>query len=99
MWDSDKLHTCICDTGYHGFDCALRECPTGDDPLTTGQANEIQLVVCEVSTCCTRLSTVVLLDQATFDELGDLASCAWGRGLIAHAPKTYNNSLMQYEYS
>lgn len=48
VWDSDKLHTCVCDTGYHGFDCALRKCPTGDDPLTTGQVNEIQLVVCEV---------------------------------------------------
>lgn len=48
VWDSDKLHTCLCDTGYHGFDCALRNCPTGDDPLTTGQVNEIQLVVCEV---------------------------------------------------
>ncbi|CAN0214803.1 unnamed protein product, partial [Ectocarpus fasciculatus] len=47
VWDSDKLHTCVCDTGYHGFDCALRSCPTGDDPLTTGQVNEIQLVVCE----------------------------------------------------
>ncbi|CAM9203672.1 unnamed protein product [Ectocarpus sp. 12 AP-2014] len=49
VWDSDKLHTCVCDTGYHGFDCALRSCPTGDDPLTTGQSNEIQLVVCEAT--------------------------------------------------
>ncbi|CAM9684713.1 unnamed protein product [Pylaiella littoralis] len=49
VWDSDKLYTCICDTGYHGFDCALRSCPTGDDPLTTGQVNEIQLVVCQAT--------------------------------------------------
>ncbi|CAM9408980.1 unnamed protein product [Discosporangium mesarthrocarpum] len=49
VWDSNKLHRCVCDTGYHGYDCSLRMCPTGDDPLTTGQVNEIQLIVCEAS--------------------------------------------------
>ncbi|CAM9607255.1 unnamed protein product, partial [Sphacelaria rigidula] len=49
VWDSDKLHTCVCDTGYHGFDCSLRECPRGDDPLTSGQVNEVQLVVCQAT--------------------------------------------------
>ncbi|CAM9660147.1 unnamed protein product [Choristocarpus tenellus] len=49
VWDSDKLHKCVCDTGYHGYDCSLRQCPTGDDPLTTGQVNELQLIVCQAS--------------------------------------------------
>lgn len=49
VWDSAKLHTCVCDTGYYGFDCSLRNCPRGDDPLTTDQVNEVQLVVCQVS--------------------------------------------------
>ncbi|CAM9299639.1 unnamed protein product [Hapterophycus canaliculatus] len=49
VWDSEKLHTCICDAGYHGFDCSLRTCPTGDDPLTTDQVNEVQLIACEAT--------------------------------------------------
>ncbi|CAM9494096.1 unnamed protein product [Scytosiphon promiscuus] len=49
VWDSEKLHTCVCDDGYDGYDCSLRTCPTGDDPLTADQVNEVQLVVCEAS--------------------------------------------------
>ena len=37
---------CVCDHRYSGYDCSLLECPDGDDPLTTGQVNEIQLVTC-----------------------------------------------------
>lgn len=49
VWDSNKLHRCVCEEGYHGFDCGQRKCPRGDDPLTTDQVNEVQLVVCEAS--------------------------------------------------
>jgi hypothetical protein len=49
LWDADKNSACVCDLGYGGVDCSLRECPRGDDPLTTlnavtGQASmdEIQ---------------------------------------------------------
>ena len=45
-WDYDMMHGCICDKGYHGYDCMLRECPKGDDPETTGQADEVQLLQC-----------------------------------------------------
>ena len=34
LWDEDKNTACVCDTGYSGIDCSLRECPYGDDPLT-----------------------------------------------------------------
>ncbi|KAL7476747.1 hypothetical protein ACHAW6_002583 [Cyclotella cf. meneghiniana] len=34
VWDSDKIFGCVCDNGYTGFDCSLRVCPTGDNPLT-----------------------------------------------------------------
>lgn len=34
LWDADKNHACVCDAGYGGVDCSLRECPRGDDPLT-----------------------------------------------------------------
>jgi hypothetical protein len=46
VWDHDKIFGCECDEGYMGYDCSLRYCPTGDDPLTTGQANEVQSVSC-----------------------------------------------------
>lgn len=34
LWDADKLTSCICDAGYTGMDCSLRQCPTGADPLS-----------------------------------------------------------------
>jgi hypothetical protein len=33
-WDADKIYGCQCDEGYAGYDCSLRNCPRGDDPLT-----------------------------------------------------------------
>jgi methionyl-tRNA synthetase len=38
LWDEAKNTACVCDTGYSGIDCSLRECPRGDDPLTTTAA-------------------------------------------------------------
>ena len=50
-WDQNRTHGCICDSykwavgldsgehqlaEYFGPDCSLRRCPSGDDPLTTG---------------------------------------------------------------
>jgi EGF-like domain len=49
QWDSKAIHTCVCDSGYAGYDCSLRECPRGDDPQTTGQVNEVQLIRCHAS--------------------------------------------------
>lgn len=46
VWDAEKMYGCVCDEGYRGYDCSLRDCPVGDDPLTTGQFNEVQLLVC-----------------------------------------------------
>lgn len=47
VWDGDKLFGCVCDVGWTGFDCSLRVCPTGDDPLTTDGSNqEVQLLHC-----------------------------------------------------
>ncbi len=44
------IQGCDCDYPNTGYDCRLRECPRGDDPLTTGQVNEVQLVECRSST-------------------------------------------------
>ena len=46
QWDYDMIHGCLCDEGYMGFDCSLRSCPKGDDPISTGQADELQIVQC-----------------------------------------------------
>lgn len=34
LWDADSNTACVCDVGYSGIDCSLRDCPRGDDPLT-----------------------------------------------------------------
>lgn len=46
VWDATSVHGCICDKSFTGSDCRVRTCPTGDDPLTTGQTDEIQLITC-----------------------------------------------------
>lgn len=44
LWDAEKIMVCKCDPGYTGPDCSERLCPTGDDPLTTGQVSEVHRV-------------------------------------------------------
>jgi len=39
VWDANKVKGCVCDIRFEGYDCSLRTCPTGDDPLTTGQVS------------------------------------------------------------
>ena len=45
-WDADMVRGCVCDAGYTGYDCSLKECPRGDDPHTTGQQNEKVKAAC-----------------------------------------------------
>ena len=40
LWDADKLYGCECDLGYAGYDCSLRVCPFGDDPLTQSETDD-----------------------------------------------------------
>lgn len=46
VWDADMILGCECDETYAGPNCALKRCPVGDDPLTTGQTDELQLIEC-----------------------------------------------------
>lgn len=39
IWDAEKMQGCHCDYPYFGYDCSQRECPKGDDPLTTNQVS------------------------------------------------------------
>jgi hypothetical protein len=45
-WDAKMIQGCYCDEGFEGFDCSMRTCIKGDDPLTTGQLDEIQQIGC-----------------------------------------------------
>ena len=45
-WDATMVYGCHCDEGYEGYDCSLRSCPKGDDPMTYGQQDEMQLLSC-----------------------------------------------------
>eukprot|EP00940_MAST-03C_sp_MAST-3C-sp2_P001904 g1904.t1 len=47
LWDADRIMGCICNDHWTGYDCSLRTCPRGDDPLTTGQVDEVQDVTCD----------------------------------------------------
>lgn len=46
VWDASMIKGCVCDAKYGNYDCSQRLCPTGDDPLTTLQTNQIQLLQC-----------------------------------------------------
>lgn len=46
-WDIDRIFGCVCDEGYDGYDCSIRTCPRGDDPQTTSQTDEVQLLRCK----------------------------------------------------
>jgi hypothetical protein len=55
-WDAHMMYGCVCDRGYAGPDCMLRDCPTGDDPLTGTvddpngvQFDEKQTVTCKAT--------------------------------------------------
>ena len=45
-WDADSVYGCYCDHGFTGYDCAIRSCDMGDDPRTTGQVFETQVLRC-----------------------------------------------------
>jgi len=45
-WDHDKVMGCLCDEGWTGYDCSLKTCPYGDDPVTENEVNEVQTLTC-----------------------------------------------------
>lgn len=61
-WDADMMQVCECDEGYHGYDCSIKYCPAGDDPLTTGQLNEVQFLQCQATG---GTFTLTFLEQTT----------------------------------
>ncbi|DBA04324.1 TPA: hypothetical protein N0F65_002086 [Lagenidium giganteum] len=49
VWDAEMIYGCKCRKGFEAYDCSKRSCPRGDDPMTTGQVNEIQIVQCSAT--------------------------------------------------
>ena len=45
-WDAHMVYGCVCGADYAGPDCQERVCVNGDDPLTSGQVNEVQILSC-----------------------------------------------------
>ena len=39
-WDASAMTGCYCDGGWHGYDCSLKSCPTGADPLKGGNVEK-----------------------------------------------------------
>lgn len=46
IWDATKITGCVCDATAYGPHCEYLKCPSGDDPMTTGQSNEVQEIYC-----------------------------------------------------
>ena len=42
LWDEGATMGCVCDAGYKGADCSLKECKSGVDPLYHGDYNTVR---------------------------------------------------------
>ncbi|GBG28563.1 Tenascin [Hondaea fermentalgiana] len=51
-WEATRIYGCMCEPGWYGYDCSKKECPRGDDPMTTGQVDEVQVIDCTCSNTC-----------------------------------------------
>lgn len=45
-WDAFRIFGCHCDEQYMGYDCSLMVCPFGDNPDTSNQLDERQILSC-----------------------------------------------------
>lgn len=68
-WEATRMSVCLCDSGYAGYDCSLLTCPVGDDPMTTEDHVEVQLIKCSGTggsfTLTFRGETTVAMNAAT----------------------------------
>jgi hypothetical protein len=97
-WDASSMFGCLCDSGFQGHDCSQRACPTGDDPMTTSQANEVQLLECTATSGTFTLSflgfsTVPISANATISELSEAIT------ILPSITKTRNKESIQVQYS
>ena len=98
IWEMEKMHTCKCDDGYDGFDCSERICTNGDDPLTSGGEQEMQLFNCFTSL----ISTATLPSTKIIFSLGDMTATPIPVTatpiFVQNAMKSIGHVHVQYSY-
>lgn len=103
-WDKDRVYGCYCDEGYEGYDCSLKTCPIGPDPLVSGD-DEQQIISCtdadksgSVVLTFRQQSTSALAATATVDEVKDALEelSSVGRVVVQIYNVTGNNSLCDF---
>jgi len=97
-WDAHAIFGCFCDWEYHGYDCSQRSCPTGDDPLTTSQINEVQKLNCTATDGTFTLSfmgytTSPISAKATVNQFTTALTT------IPSIIKTWNQPSIEIQYS
>ncbi|CAM9329994.1 unnamed protein product, partial [Discosporangium mesarthrocarpum] len=77
-WDADKIHGCICDSGWEGYDCSMsRTCPKGVDPYPSPKGlDEEQLIDCTCPITCSGTLLMTFMGHTTlpipYDASGEL---------------------------
>lgn len=46
-WDARKLHGCLCDDGWTGYDCSVRQCLLGYDGVLEDPKHETLIISCQ----------------------------------------------------
>jgi len=64
-WDWDLSRGCDCNEGWSNHDCSGMACPAGDDPLSAGQDNEVQVVNCDLDAATTTAVTFTFRQGVT----------------------------------
>jgi hypothetical protein len=98
-WDFQSIVGCHCDTGWEGYDCSLRSCPTGDDFNTMKQDIEVQIIHCTAlpqhsfKLGFRQFETEQLYGSSTIEtvveELNKLSSIGNVEGVLIHASDPY----------
>ncbi|KAA0175809.1 hypothetical protein FNF27_02895 [Cafeteria roenbergensis] len=88
-WDAEKIHGCECDSGFAGFACQQRVCPIGDDPMTQGQVDEVQLFRCDMDSTSDQ-KFVLRFRKATTRAFGASATEAEVQKALDALPTTDN---------
>lgn len=64
-WDAKRIFGCVCDYGFTGVDCQQVLCAYGDDPVTTGQLDEVQALSCLCPSGCAGTFTLSFRGETT----------------------------------
>lgn len=64
-WDADMVYGCDCNPGWEGSSCSRKSCPKGDDPYTSDQIYEVQIIDCQCSGNCAGSFSLVFKGEMT----------------------------------